>query len=119
MRRFTGPWGVLMTAMVLCGCHYNMELHRVTQERKLYDDLCARGSNVWRMYYQGTDSAFHRFLVNDRDRWAPVRIPIGQIKLDEPLLAPMPDSLQGYYCVNPCSGWGRVNGSCWSGLAGQ
>jgi len=117
MVRSTRSWVLLMAGFVLCGCHYNAELHRLTQERTLYDDLCARGSNVWRMYYQGTDSAFHRFLVNDRDRWAPVRIPIGEIALAEPLPVPMPDSLQGYYCVNPCANWGRVKGSCWLGLA--
>ena len=108
-----------MMGFILCGYHYNVELHRVTQERQLYDDLCARGSSVWRMYYQGTDSAFHRFLVNDRDRWSPVRIPIGQIPLAEPLPVPMPDSLQGYYCVNPCSDWSTVDGSCWLGIPGH
>jgi hypothetical protein len=104
---------------VLAGCHYDKELHRITQERMLYDDLCARGSNVWRMYYQGSDSAFHRFLVNEMDQWAPVRIPIAEIDLAEPLPVTMPDSMLGYYCVDPCKAWTRVNGSCWLGSAGQ
>ena len=117
MRRFTGPWGVLMTTMVLCGCHYNMELHRVTQERKLYDDLCARGSNVWRMYYEGSDSAHHRFLVNDMDRWRHVRIAKSEILMEEEL--PPADPTKRYYCVNPCNGWIRVDGSCWLGAPGR
>ena len=110
---------IILTGCILVGCHYNAELHRSTQDRKLYDDLCARGSNVWRMYYQGTDSGFHRFLVNEMDRWAPVRIPIAQIDMSEPLPVPIPDSLQGYYCVDPCKAWTRVNGSCWLGSARQ
>ncbi len=106
-----------MTVMMLCGCRYNAELHRVTQERKLYDDLCARGQSVWRMYYEGTDTAYHRFLVNDRDRWRHVRIAKSEITLNEEV--PATDSTQRHYCLDPCSGWARVMGSCWLGTAGH
>lgn len=107
-------------ATALTGCRYNAELHRVTQERQLYDDLCARGSNVWRMYYQGTDTAFHRFLVNDMDRWAHVRIPAAQIRVIDPLPVVGSDSsFFGHYCVDPCDDWKRVPGPCWLGPGRQ
>lgn len=94
----------------LCGCHYNAELHRLTQERKEYEDMCARGANVWRMFYEGTDSAYHRFLVNDMDRWRHVRIAKSEIVMEEPL--PPADTTREYYCVDPCNDWHRVD-DCW------
>ncbi len=103
---------IILTGCILVGCHYNAELHRSTQDRKLYDDLCARGSNVWRMYYQGTDSAYHRFLVNDMDRWRPVRIARTEITMEEPLPPVNADTALGLYCVDPCNGWRRT-APCW------
>ena len=118
MRRSARTWMTLTAASVMCGCHYNVELHRLTQERKLYDDLCSQNHNVWRMFYEGTDPAYHRFLVNDMDRWRHVRIAKEEIELAEPLPTMKADSSLGYYCVDPCKGWGRVTGSCWLGGAG-
>ncbi len=112
----TRCWLLLTASWILCGCHYKPELHRVTQERKLYDDLCARGQNVWRMYYEGTDSTYHRFLVNDMDRWRHVRISRSELVMEE---IPTTDTTQRYYCVDPCKGWIRVDGSCWLGSAGR
>lgn len=106
MLRTTRTRAFMLAGGVLCGCHYNVELHRVTQERKLYDDICDRGHNVWRMYYEGTDSAYHRFRVNDMDRWNHVRIAKSEIVMEEPL--PAADTPRGYYCVDPCNGWRRA-----------
>ncbi len=44
----------LVLSAMMAGYGSSQEL---TQERKLYDDLCARGHDVWRMFYEGTDSA--------------------------------------------------------------
>lgn len=99
--------GVLVTAcLALAGCGSYREL---AQERKDYDDMCARGLNVWRMYYHGTDSAYHHFLVNDMDRWANVRIAKAEIDLAEPVPVGTRYEGMGYYSVDPCAGWGRVD----------
>ena len=62
------------------------------------------------MFYEGTDSAYHRFLVNDMDRWRHVRIAKSEIEMEEPL--PAADTTQRYYCVDPCDGWRRAE-PCW------
>lgn len=102
-----------MCCLVAVGaCHYDVERHRLTQDRKEYDDMCARGHNVWRMMYEGTDSAWHYFLVNDMDRWAHVKIPAVQITMQE--LHPFPgdpdDTLEGYW-INPCDDFRK--GAAW------
>lgn len=102
----------LVLSAMMVGCGSSQEL---TQARKDYDDMCARGHNVWRMFYHGTDSAYHHFLVNDMDRWANVRIAKSEIMMAEPL--PVSDTTRTYYCVDPCAGWTRAKGACWLGPA--
>lgn len=89
-------------------CYYDVERHRLTQDRKLYDDMCARGHNVWRMYYEGTDSLWHYYHVNDMDRWAHVKIPAQQIIMAEQrAFRPLPgDTAKGYW-INPCNDFRR------------
>ena len=64
------PTFTLVLALIGCGAPKVL-----TQDRQLYDERCARGGNVWRMWYEGSDSVWHYFHVNDMDRWAQVRIP--------------------------------------------
>lgn len=97
--------------VLLSGCRSVQEL---TRARKDYDEMCARGANVWRMFYKGTDSSYHHFLVNDMDRWANVRIPRSEIVMAEPL--PVSDTSRTYYCVDPCKDWRRAM-PCWLGAA--
>lgn len=94
---------VLMCILLLGACHYDVERHRLTQDRKLYDDMCARGHNVWRMMYEGSDSSWHYFRVNDMDRWAHVKIPAPQITMEEvqPFPRSLDDTLQGFW-IDPC-----------------
>lgn len=109
--RIAYPTTVSTAAISCClwgACHYDVERHRLAQDRKLYDDMCARGHNVWRMMYEGTDSAWHYFLVNDMDRWAHVKIPAQQIIMAEQrAFRPLPgDTAKGYW-INPCNDFRR------------
>ena len=99
---------VIVVVFSCLGCKLDMEARRRSVNRSLYDDYCARGHNVWRMFYQGTDSAHHNFFVNDMDRWDWQRIAVGEIALADVRPRPMPDSLMGYYCVDPCSAWRKT-----------
>ncbi len=100
---------LIAACLVMAACTSSQPL---TQERKLYDDMCARGGNVWRMFYGGTDSVYHHFTVNDMDRWAIVRIAKAEIDLAEPVPYGSAYQGMGHYCVDPCAGWSRVD-TCW------
>lgn len=101
----------IILSTLIAGCGSSQEL---TQARKDYDEMCARGTNVWRLFYHGTDSAYHHFQVNDMDRWASVRIPRSEIVMEETL--PVSDTSRTYYCVDPCKEWRRAI-PCWLGPA--
>lgn len=111
MRRADRILSIAVVASILEGCRYDIELHRRTYARQRYDDLCAQGMIPWRVIYEGTDSAFHRFAVNDMDMWDHVRIPIAEIALEEVIPAKR-DTASSFYCVDPCDGWKRV-APCW------
>ena len=60
-----------------------------------------------RVFYEGSDSAFHDFIVNEFDRWYYMKIPRDQINITDIRPGPTRDSTKWYYCVDPCDQWRR------------
>jgi hypothetical protein len=100
-------WPLLVTGALLAGCGSSRPITYRTQDRQVYDDMCTQGHNVWGMLYNGSDSAWHYFHVNDMDRWAWVRIPADQLVMAEPVPADANDDTRKGYWVDPCKGFKR------------
>ena len=108
-------YAVIASLSLLSACAaYDREAHRLTRTRAEFDDFCAKGMIPWRVYYEGSDSACHNFIVNDRDRWGEMRIPRDQILITDIRPAPTREKAEWYYCVDPCDNWIRPD-TCFLG----
>ena len=87
MRRWVIASLFLLSA---CGA-YDREAHRLTRSRAEFDTFCAKGMIPWRVFYEGSDSAFHNFIVNDMDSWGEMRIPLRDLVQREALVEIGPD----------------------------
>ena len=104
---------IIASLILLSACGaYDHEAHRRTRSRAEFDTFCTKGVIPWRVFYEGSDSAFHNFIVNDMDMWSEMRIPRDQILITDIRPAPTSEKAQWYYCVDPCDDWIRPD-TCW------
>ncbi|MBN1903959.1 MAG: hypothetical protein JW927_02575 [Deltaproteobacteria bacterium] len=66
--------------------------------------------NIRELYYQGTDSDYHHFIIHTVDSWLSVRIDRNEIKLieEKPYKPDSSAPFPGYYIVDPMNGFKRI-----------
>jgi hypothetical protein len=102
----------ILLLVFVAGCYNN----RVWENREFvewYGEYwhSDNNQNIRDLYYRGTDSNYHYFIMHTIDSWLSVRIAKNEIKLieEKPYKAVSSDPFPGYYIVDPMNGFKRID----------